>query len=83
MNTHAWLLLITYGVALLALAVPLGRYITMVMEGRLRLGAGPERILYRLCGVRADEDMGWLRYALAILLFNLLGALAEIGRAHV
>jgi K+-transporting ATPase ATPase A chain len=29
-----------------------------------------------LCGVRKDEEMGWLHYALAILLFNVLGALA-------
>jgi K+-transporting ATPase ATPase A chain len=50
------------------------------MEGRTslasRVGGGIESLLYRLCGIRHDEEMGWLRYALAILLFNALGVLA-------
>jgi len=38
---------------------------------------GPlERLIYRLCGVRAEEEMGWKTYAIAMLLFNLLGFLA-------
>ena len=79
MSNHAWILLGAYLVALLLLLKPLGDYIAAVMEGRslaLRLGGGLEAILYRLCGVRKDEEMPWLTYALAILLFNLLGALA-------
>ncbi|EQD72676.1 ATPase, K+ transporting, A subunit, partial [mine drainage metagenome] len=39
-------------------------------------GAPIERLLYRLGGIRADEEMSWKRYALAMLLFNLLGLLA-------
>jgi K+-transporting ATPase ATPase A chain len=35
-----------------------------------------ERGIYRVCGIRADEDMGWKRYALAVLAFNVLGLLA-------
>jgi K+-transporting ATPase ATPase A chain len=80
MTTHAWLLLGAYLVILLLVAKPLGLYIASVMEGRpslaLRLGGGTESVLYRLCGIRKDEEMGWLKYALAILLFNLLGVLA-------
>jgi len=80
MTPHAWLVLGLYLTALLLAAKPLGSYIANVMEGRplLSLGVrgGIESALYRLCGVRRDEEMGWLRYALAILLFNLLGALA-------
>ena len=46
------------------------------MEGKFRLASrGWRRSLYRLCGVKADLDMGWLQYALAILLFNGLGVL--------
>src|SRR5262244_2086239 len=38
---------------------------------------GPlERLIYRLCGVRAEEEMGWKTYAIAMLLFNLCGFLA-------
>ncbi len=79
MTSHAWLLLGAYLVILLLAAKPLGGYIADVMEGRglaLRLGGPFESLLYRLCGVRRDEEMGWLKYAFAILLFNLLGALA-------
>ena len=78
MTTHAWLLLGIFLLVLLLAAKPLGSYIANVMEGRslaLRLGGPIESVLYRLGGVRKDEEMGWKRYALAILLFNLFGAL--------
>src|SRR5207245_8250181 len=38
-----------------------------------------ERLIYRLAGVRPDREMGWKAYALTMLLFNLLGALAVYG----
>ena len=79
MSNHAWLLLGLFLLVLLLAAKPLGGYIANVMEGRslaLRLGGPIEAVLYRLCGIRKDEEMGWLQYALAILLFNVLGALA-------
>ena len=59
---------------------PVGLYITNVMEGRpiwpLRVGAGVERFIYRLCGVDPAAEMGWKKYAIALLVFNGLGALA-------
>src|SRR6185369_18091746 len=76
MTTHAWLVLAAYSVALLLLAIPMGRYITRVMEGRFQFAGRVERALYRLCGVQPEAEMGWLQYALAILLFNGLGVLA-------
>jgi K+-transporting ATPase ATPase A chain len=79
MTPHAWLLLGLYLLVLLALVKPLGLYIANVMEGRswaLRLGGPFEGALYRLCGVRQDEEMSWGQYALALLLFNGLGMLA-------
>jgi K+-transporting ATPase ATPase A chain len=76
MTSHAWTLLIAYSIVLVLLAIPLSRYITHVMEGRLDFTNRVENGLYRLCGIKADADMGWLQYALAILLFNGLGVLA-------
>jgi K+-transporting ATPase ATPase A chain len=35
-----------------------------------------ERLLYRLGGVRAGEEMGWKTYAATMLLFNLAGLVA-------
>ncbi|HEX3141957.1 MAG TPA: potassium-transporting ATPase subunit KdpA, partial [Rhizobacter sp.] len=76
MTTHAWLLLAAYSLVLLVLAIPMGRYIAHVMEGRLRFAARIENVLFRLCGIKPEAEMGWLSYALAILLFNALGVLA-------
>jgi K+-transporting ATPase ATPase A chain len=79
MPPHAWLLLGLYLLILLVLVKPLGIYIANVMEGRswaIRFGGPLETLIYRLCGVRKDEEMGWLQYALALLLFNGLGVLA-------
>ncbi|MDP9124658.1 MAG: potassium-transporting ATPase subunit KdpA [Pseudomonadota bacterium] len=76
MTSHSWFLLVAYSVVLLALAIPTGRYIANVMEGKFGFLSRIEGGLYRVCGVKADADMGWLQYALAILLFNGLGVLA-------
>ncbi|MBC7995257.1 MAG: potassium-transporting ATPase subunit KdpA [Rhizobacter sp.] len=76
MTSQAWLLLAAYSAVLLLLAIPMGRYIAHVMEGRLRFANRVEGGLYRLCGIQAEAEMGWLRYALALLLFNALGVLA-------
>ena len=75
MTGHSWTLLAAYSLVLLLLAIPTGRYIANVMEGRFRLAGRVENVVWRLCGVKADADMGWLQYALAILLFNGLGVL--------
>ena len=84
MTSHAWTLLVLYGAVLIVLSYPLGTYLADCLDGgpsRVAAAArrivGPiERILYRLCGIRAEEEMDWKRYALAILLFSVLGALA-------
>ena len=80
MIAHAWIILASYLLILLALVRPLGIYLANVMEDQPssipRFAGRLEAPLYRLCGVRADEEMGWLSYAQAILVFNVLGALA-------
>ena len=57
-----------------------GRYMAAVFEGRpvwpQRALGWCERGMYRLCGIDAGSEMGWKQYALALLLFNALGALA-------
>jgi len=76
MSNHAWILLGIFLVVLLLTVKPLGTYIANVMEGRFRLAGRIESPIYRLCGIRQDEEMGWLKYAFAILLFNFIGVLA-------
>lgn len=76
MSNHAWVLLGLFLTLLLLTVKPLGTYIAHVMDGRFRLASKIESPLYRLCGIRQDEEMGWLKFAFAILLFNFLGFLA-------
>ncbi|MBN8609395.1 MAG: potassium-transporting ATPase subunit KdpA [Deltaproteobacteria bacterium] len=69
-------LLATYLGAVVALGYPLGLYMARVYDGTspvLRGLAPFERLFYRAAGVREDEDMPWSRYALAVLVFNVLG----------
>jgi K+-transporting ATPase ATPase A chain len=72
-----------YLVALIALAWPLGLYMARVYRGEARWLRPVERVLYRLCGVKADDDMPWTRYACAMLVFNLLGALVVYALQRV
>lgn len=76
MSAHALILLGVFLTVLLATVKPMGCYLAKVMEGRFAPTAGIESRLYRLCGIREDEEMGWLKYAFAILLFNVLGVVA-------
>ena len=73
MTAHAWILLAVFLGVLLAAGRPLGAYIARVVDGDYAWARRLEAPLYRLCGVRADEEMGWLKYAVAIVLFNVLG----------
>jgi potassium-transporting ATPase potassium-binding subunit len=79
MSTNAWFQIILYLGVLVVLALPLGLFMARVFEGRpgrLERILGPvERLVYRLCGVRADEEMNWKQYAVAMLIFNLFGCL--------
>jgi len=79
MTTFAWLQLALYLVVLLLLVKPLGSYMARVYQGE-RTFLSPvvrpvERIIYRIAGLRADEEMDWKTYAVAVLLFNLAGLL--------
>jgi len=79
MTALAAVQLLVYLGVILALAKPLGIYMARVYEGRLRgIGRvlGPvERLLYRIAGIKGDDEMGWKRYAFAMLLFNFVGFL--------
>ncbi|QDE41400.1 potassium-transporting ATPase subunit KdpA [Luteibacter pinisoli] len=62
---------------LLALVKPVGQYMALVFADEpnrvTRFGGRAERVLYRLAGIRANEDTGWKRYAIAMLVFNVAG----------
>jgi K+-transporting ATPase ATPase A chain len=80
MTANGTLQLGLYLAALLLLAWPLGLYMARVYQGEypvfIRWLRSAEHAIYRLCGVREEDDMPWTRYAFALLAFNLLGFLA-------
>jgi K+-transporting ATPase ATPase A chain len=80
------LLALFLAVALLCVK-PLGLYIAKVLEGRpiwpVRAGRGFESLIYRLSGIDPAVDMGWRHYAVALLVFNTLGALLVYGLQRV
>jgi K+-transporting ATPase ATPase A chain len=69
--------------ALLLLVKPLGLYMARVYEGvspGIGIILGPvERGLYRVFGVRPDEEMSWKTYATAFMYFNAVGLLLVYG----
>ena len=76
-------LLLQYGfffAVLFLLAWPLGLYMARIYRGDLPAFVAwlrpLESFCYRLAGVRHGDDMGWRRYAGAVLAFSLLGVLA-------
>ncbi|CAJ0794134.1 Potassium-transporting ATPase potassium-binding subunit [Ralstonia psammae] len=77
---NAFLLqLAIYLVVLLVLAKPLGSYMAGVFGDKPSRAhwLGPvERLFYRVAGVNPQAEMGWKRYALAVIVVNVLGALA-------
>ncbi|MDO5653452.1 MAG: potassium-transporting ATPase subunit KdpA [Brachymonas sp.] len=79
MNSSGVLQAVVFFAVLLALAWPLGRYMAGVFQGRIPAGMrwqqSIERVLYRLAGVREDDDMPWPHYAAAVLVFGALGVL--------
>ncbi len=83
MTANGVLQLVLYLLVLLALAKPLGVYMAAACAGRApllgRLLRPAERLIYRLCGVREDEEQPWTTYALALLAFNMVGLLAVYG----
>jgi K+-transporting ATPase ATPase A chain len=77
MTANGILQLVLYVVVLVALAKPLGAYMARVFEGRRialdRLLGWFERLVYRLGGIRADQETGWKHYAIAMMTFNIAG----------
>jgi len=77
MNLYSWFQLIFYIAVLLLLAKPLGSFMAKVYQGErtfLNRVLGPvERFIYRVSGVNPEEEMDWKIYAIAMLLFNVLG----------
>jgi len=76
MTAQAWSTLGLFVVVLVGIAYPLAIYIARIADSAAIGGlVGKfERILYRASGVDPEKEMPWTQYAIALLLFNALGA---------
>lgn len=81
--TLGFIQLLIYLGLLIVLMIPLGKFMARVYEGKPLLLEYPlgwlERLIYRLCGIDRSMEMKWTSYALAVLLFNLVGFIAVYG----
>jgi K+-transporting ATPase ATPase A chain len=74
MSLNGWLQIVLFIAAVLLLAKPMGSYLTAVFERRQTfldpVLVPSERLLYRMTGINADEEMRWREYAVAMLVFS-------------
>ncbi|MDX2089527.1 MAG: potassium-transporting ATPase subunit KdpA [Kofleriaceae bacterium] len=79
MSTAGIVQIVLFWLVLVAVAVPLGAYMARVYDGKARIAQkilGPlERLLYRMFGVKPESEQSWQRYAVCLLVFNVLGLL--------
>jgi potassium-transporting ATPase potassium-binding subunit len=81
MTTNGILQLLLFFLLILLLTKPMGAYMARVFQGERTLLTPvlrpAERLLYRLLGVREDQDMRWTTYVFAMLAFSVVGGLAS------
>src|SRR5450631_713968 len=80
MTINGWIQIALYSVIIIALAKPLGGYMTRIFNGERTL-LSPllrpvERLFYGISGVDEKEDQHWLVYAIAMLAFSMAGFLS-------
>ncbi|HVZ14226.1 MAG TPA: potassium-transporting ATPase subunit KdpA, partial [Bauldia sp.] len=77
MTINGWLQIILYCVIVVALAKPLGGYMTRVFGGERTflspIFAPVERLLYGAAGIDEKHEQHWVSYAVAMLLFHVAG----------
>jgi K+-transporting ATPase ATPase A chain len=75
MTVNGILQIVLYMIVLTALVKPLGGYMARVYQaepcGLDRILGPLERLLYRMFGIRPDDEMSWKAYAGAAILFKL------------
>ncbi|HEX3765863.1 MAG TPA: potassium-transporting ATPase subunit KdpA [Kofleriaceae bacterium] len=79
MTFNGWFQILVFFVLILALTRPIGVYMFRVFEAEAqplpRTLGRIERGLLRLCGLDRPREQTWLQYAVAMLLFSVLGLL--------
>ncbi len=76
MTSQSIVLLVAFVAAVLLLAVPMGRWLAAVAEGRFARLHRLDGALLRACGASPEREQSWRQYAVALLVFNGLGVVA-------
>jgi potassium-transporting ATPase potassium-binding subunit len=83
MTFNGWLQIALFAVLVVLLAKPFGGYMTRVFTGErtpLRPVLRPIELgIYKMCGVREDEEQHWVGYAIAMLAFSFAGFVIMYG----
>ncbi|MFM2279485.1 MAG: hypothetical protein RLZZ444_1716 [Pseudomonadota bacterium] len=82
MTLTGWLQISLVLLVVLAIAKPLGIYMARIFSSEpapFRALAPVENGIYKLAGVHAGKEQGWLGYALAMLAFNAAGFVLLYG----
>jgi K+-transporting ATPase ATPase A chain len=83
MTANGWLQFAIFSAILLASVRPVGAYLARVLQGQ-RTWLDPvlrpiERLIYKLSGINAGDEMNWRQYAFALLGFSAVSALMTYG----
>jgi len=77
MTTNGWIQIAVFAIIIVALAKPIGRYMTDVFMGDRTILSPVLQPLeigfYRISGVDERSEQHWVSYAIAMLLFSLAG----------
>src|ERR1700722_11176018 len=83
MTFNGWLQIALFAVLVVLLTKPMGGYMTRVFSGERTLLCPVLRPfevgIYRMCGVREDEEQHWVSYAVAMLAFSFAGFVIMYG----
>jgi potassium-transporting ATPase potassium-binding subunit len=83
MTFNGWLQIAIFAVLVILITKPFGGYMTRVFDGRrtpLHLVLRPIEVgIYKLCGVRENEEQHWITYAVAMLAFTFAGFVTMYG----
>jgi len=76
MLSNSIIQLVAYFILVTAISVPLGLYMARVFSHE-RTFLDPvlapiERLIYKICGINPDVEMGWAGYAISMLAFSLV-----------
>jgi potassium-transporting ATPase potassium-binding subunit len=77
MTFNGWLQIAIFAALVILITKPFGGYMTRVFNGErtfLRPVLRPLEVgIYKICGVREDEEQHWVSYAVAMLAFSFAG----------